>query len=97
MKESRPSALSTIGETGLAYIKERGAYWRAEIRRKGYKPVANHLKSRGSRQFMQIVSRLTDPSTRKKTQQQYGVQQNKRGLINFENAGSFFDDRQQTT
>ena len=23
----------------MAYIKERGAYWRAEVRRKGYKPT----------------------------------------------------------
>jgi site-specific recombinase XerD len=26
-------------ESGMAYIKERGAYWRAEVRRKGYKPT----------------------------------------------------------
>jgi hypothetical protein len=26
-------------ESGMAYISQRGAYWRAEIRRRGYKPV----------------------------------------------------------
>ena len=26
-------------ESGMAYISQRGAYWRAEIRRHGYKPV----------------------------------------------------------
>src|ERR1700693_1120332 len=39
IRKSRPSALSMIGETGMAYIEERGAYWRAEVRRKGYKPT----------------------------------------------------------
>jgi hypothetical protein len=26
-------------KSGMAYIKERGAFWRAEVRRKGYKPA----------------------------------------------------------
>jgi integrase len=30
---------ATFGESGMAYIKQRGAYWRAEVRRKGYKPI----------------------------------------------------------
>jgi integrase len=29
----------TIGESRMAYIKKRGEYWRAEVRRKGHKPV----------------------------------------------------------
>ena len=29
----------TIGESGMAYIKKRGEYWRAEVRRKGHKPT----------------------------------------------------------
>jgi len=31
--------LLILGKTEMAYIKERGAYWRAEVRRKGCKPT----------------------------------------------------------
>jgi hypothetical protein len=39
VEKSRPSVLSTNGETGMACINRRGDYWRPEIRRKGYKPT----------------------------------------------------------
>jgi hypothetical protein len=39
-KRIQINASSTLtGETYVAYIKERGSYWRAEVIRKGHKPI----------------------------------------------------------
>jgi hypothetical protein len=33
-QDDSTQALLTIGESSMAYIKKRGEYWRAEVRRK---------------------------------------------------------------
>jgi len=38
-KNPDQSVFSTIRKIGMAYIKEHGAYWRAEVCRKGYLPL----------------------------------------------------------